>query len=82
MAEKPRGYGMTAELEAKVKYLLVITFSCLLLYFQKAAKFDPEQAQIVFEWIATIIGDENAKPKEYNQKDICQILKDGEILCK
>ncbi len=60
----------------------VVCSCCSFFNFQKAAKFDKEQAEKVFEWIVFITGDENAKPESYMERDIQEILKDGVILCK
>ena len=61
---------------------MLAIFPPLLLTTQKAAKYDPEVAKKVFEWIVSITGEEGIRPADFNQPAVHEALKDGVTLCK
>lgn len=91
MAVRPKGYGLTAELKAKVtaSITLVIIISCARVcsstppcssLLQKDAKFDHNLAQDAFLWIEEILSEPVKVPE--TQEDVLKSLKDGVMLCK
>ena len=76
MAVRPKGYGLTAELNAKV-------FKCsaclVIIFLQIDKKFDINLAQDAFLWIEELLGEPITVPEE--PEKVKEILKDGIILC-
>ena len=84
MASRPKGYGLTAELEAKVISLYVYLGTFVNVrseypFVQKAAKYDDNLAAEAVAWIEEITGDaiDGSSPDS-----IQEALKDGVTLCR
>lgn len=78
MAVRPKGYGLTAELNAKVissSIKMAASFQA-----QIEGKFDLNLAQDAFFWIEEILGEPVQVPE--NMSNVQDSLKDGVILCK
>ena len=81
MAERPKGYGMTAELHDKVRIKIAArsfvrgkttgVYVCT----QKAAKHDPQLEDQARRWIEAVTG-------ETLDGTFHEALKDGKVLCK
>ena len=81
MANRSTGYGMTAELQAKVDLYILVVCSTVLLYApQKDSNFDLNLANETREWIELVIGEPLSSWS--GQEDITESLKDGIVLCK
>ena len=84
MASRPKGYGLTAELEAKVVCVCMYLSTFVNVrseypFTQKAAKYDDNLAAEAVAWIEEITGEaiDGSSPDSIQES-----LKDGVILCK
>ena len=84
MATRPKGYGLTAELESKVwvLYLYNYIFHNDLSLSQISDKFDSTLARDAFNWISELTGDSFPSNVSQTTSDVHRVLKDGIILCK
>ena len=90
MADRPKGYGMTAELQDKVlsKKMCVLcvlgdiayTLVHVVFMLQKDAKYSIGEAKEACDWIAAVTGE--SAPSDMDQKSVQEWLKNGVILCK
>ena len=95
MAERPKGYGMTAELQQKVftekiyKRLIIVLFTTTFLFVQPTQKEEAwkgiqKDAKDAVKWIEDIVGEKF--PSDYSESvdkvAFHEWLKDGKILCK
>ena len=92
MAERPKGYGMTAELADKVKSLVVsrlrLPFCTVYMHvrnspnLQKAAKYDKELDLKARQWLEEVAGEPFPTGLEPDSNTFHEALKDGVYLCK
>ena len=88
MAERPQGYGMTAEIRAKVTFYNTCTTRCIVTYMsfmakvvdsvciQLDAKHDPVLEAQARDWLEAVVGE------SFPNGSFQEALRDGVYLCK
>ena len=79
MANRLTGYGMTAELQAKVNDC--IEPSRQFYRLQKSGEYDSKLAMEAIIWITEVVTDARLNLPE-GPEDFAELLKDGVVLCK